>query len=263
MSFLLLAGCGNTNSSSNTKNSSQTKVSKVKTAPAYQDLSKKTQKQVKFDVTKDDDNADLSITINNKSKQDVKFNQAKFSLLDNGDKKKSSNKKGMLTVKAGEQATISAIFKDISTDVLGSSDLSIQYLNSKNIIARPDFSDDVAQSSQDDQAPSNQTSASNTQNQSQSQDQTQDQTQSDTTQASADDNAVVKRADQAEDLYRRTNGDWTGGVSVEKADGGWQVYEDGNAVAFVDNAGNVSSKNGTTTYDETLNAQQNGGPVQP
>lgn len=266
MSVLLLAGCsnGNASTSNNDNNTKSSNVAKEDKAVSYQDLSSSNKKNVKFNVTKDkdedDNNADLSLTIKNNTKKDVKFNQAKFSLVADGDKKATSEKKGTIVVRAGHKGTIDELFEDVSTDVLNSTNLSIQYLNSDNVVAKPD----LAEKTTTDDNEQNVNNNDNQANANANNDQASNAANSDTSSQQQTDNRVVKRADQAEDLFRRAYGDWAGGLSVQQADGGWQVTQNGDPAGFVDNDGNITASNGTSTsYQDMLTAPQNGGPVKP
>lgn len=266
MSALLLAGCsnGNASTSNNDNNTKSSSVAKKDKAVSYQDLTSNKKKNVKFNVTKDkdedDNSADLSLTIKNNTNKDIKFNQAKFSLMADGDKKAISEKTGTIVVRAGHKGTIDELFDDVSTDVLNSTNLSIQYLNSDNVVAKPDLAE-KNETSDNTQNVNNNNDQTNTNTNST---QTNDSTNTDNSAQQQTDNRVVKRADQAEDLFRRAYGDWAGGLSVQQADGGWQVTQDGDPAGFVDNDGNITASNGTTTsYQDMLTAPQNGGPVKP
>lgn len=262
MSALLLAGCSSNNSSSSNSNGNSS-ISKSESSTAYQKLSSNDKKNVEFKVTKDgsdgddeDSDFDLSMKITNKTKKTIKFDKSKFNLLINGEKKASSDEKGTLVIKPGEHSTIKEIFEDVSGSILKSSGLTIQYLNGNNVVATPDLSSGIkaGSSDYDDDVDD---------------DDTDDQTSNVSSNSSDDDSGqVVKRADQAEDLYRRVNGDWGAGIAVTQTSGGWQITQDGDDAGFVSNSGDVQSiQNGgqvvNTSYDEILHMQQNGGPVKP
>lgn len=272
VSLLVLTGCStNNNSESKTSNSDTEKVSKTDSAKGYQKLGDKDKKNVKFKVTKDNDKDDqdneLSLTINNKTKKDIKFNLAKFSLMSGSDKKASSEKEGTLTVKAGQKKIIDELFEDVSNDVLNGGNLSIQYLNSDNIVAQVDLGEKAATSQPDtdantstDTSNQNNTTANTNNDQNANTDQSSN---TDNSATQADSNAIVKRADQADDLYRRSNGDFSAGLNWTKVDGGWQGTGEDGGSAFVSDSGDVTAHGNTTTYSTIVNAAQNGGPVKP
>lgn len=263
ISAMLLTGCSSNSSSSNSAND-PANVS-GSTSNAYQKLSQQDKKHVKFSfkLTQEDKNKySVNMTVKNNSSKNISLKYADFSLI-RGDETIKSDKKGTTTLSHGQAITINQLFTKVSTTTLSNGQVKIQYLNSDNIVAKPDFSDQINVDDSDDQDSSDTNTSSNSSSQTTS---SNDDSQSDNSNDSSSQQSdqVVKRADQAEDLYRRANGDWAGGLSVEQANGGWTILQDGNPSGFVDNAGNITNSHGfTTTYDEILHAQQNGGPVKP
>lgn len=257
VSLLVLAGCGANNSSSNSSSSnSQTSVKKDNTA--YQKLSSSDKKKLKFDLTstkdKDDNNYEVSMTIKNKSKKNVSFDPTQFSLLVDGVQRATSDEDDKVTVKAGQQITIDELFEDVSADVLNGENITVEYINKKNIVAKPSFK--ITTDSASDETAETTNNGSDDQETAAT---------SSTSQAPQD-SRIVKRADQAEDLYRRATGGWGGYLTVTETNGGWEITstDTGEHVGFVSYAGDTTAdSNGTTTYDEMLHAEQNGGPVKP
>lgn len=260
ISLLVLGGCGANNSSSNSS-SSNSQTSVKKTNMAYQKLNSSDKKKIKFDLSsvkdKDDNNYDVSMTIKNKSKKNVSFDPTQFSLLVDGVQRATSDEDDKVTVKAGQQITIDELFEDVSADVLNGNNITVEYINKKNIVAKPSFNITTDSSSDESTDTTNTTDAN-------SNDQEKASTSS-TSQAPQDDR-VVKRADQAVDLFRRATGSFGGYVSATETNGGWQITDSdsGDSLGFVSYAGDTTAdSNGTTTYDEMLHAEQNGGPVKP
>ncbi|MCH4009413.1 hypothetical protein [Companilactobacillus sp.] len=263
ISAMLLAGCSSNSSSSNSAND-PANVS-GSTSNAYQKLSQQDKKQVKFSfkLTQEDKNKySVNMTVKNNSSKNISLKYADFSLI-RGDETIKSDKKGTTTLSHGQAITINQLFTKVSTTTLSNGQVKIQYLNSDNIVAKPDFSDQINVDDSDDQDSSDTNASSNSSSQTtSSNDDSQSDNSSDSTSQQSD--QVVKRADQAEDLYRRATGTWSGGLTVQKTSGGWNMIWDTGANGYVDNNGNVTSSQGvTTTYDEMLHAQQNGGPVKP
>lgn len=257
VSLLVLAGCGANNSNSNSNSSSsQTSVKKENTA--YQKLNASDKKKIKFDLSstkdKDDNNYDISMTIRNKSKKNISFDPTQFSLLVDGVQRATSDEDDKVTVKAGQQITIDELFEDVAADVLNSDNITVEYINKKNIVAKPSFNI-TTDSSTDESSASTDTNSSQQENASTS-----------STNQAPQDNRVVKRADQAVDLFRRATGSWGGYVDATETNGGWQINntDTGDSIGFVSYSGDTTAdSNGTTTYDEMLHAEQNGGPVKP
>ncbi|KRL67228.1 hypothetical protein [Companilactobacillus versmoldensis] len=254
-SLLVLTGCSTNNgSSSKTSNSDTEKVSKVDSAKAYQKLSDNDKKDVKFEVKKDNDkDNDLTLTIRNNTKKDVKFNQAKFSLMQGDTKKASSVKKGSLIIKAGQEKVVDELFEDISDDILNDGNLNLQYMNGDNVVAQIDLGEKPANSatSQPDtntdtnQAPSNvqtDTSADNTQTTDSSNDTTDQPTASQDTS-----NRVVNSPEQAIQMYKTSNGDQSdsSGWTATEGNGGFTINTD-SGTAFVSYNGDVTGSNGGT-----------------
>ncbi|WP_125769112.1 hypothetical protein [Companilactobacillus furfuricola] len=258
VSLLVLAGCGANNSSSNSSSSSSSQTSVKKENTDYQKLSSSDKKKIKFDLTsvkdKDDNNYDVSMTINNKSKKNVSFDPTQFSLLVDGVQRATSDEDDKVTVKAVQQITIDELFEDVSADVLNGENITVEYINKKNIVAKPSFNI-TTDSASDETAET--TNSSND---------SQETAATSSTNQAPQDNRVVKRADQAADLFRRATGSWGGYIDATETNGGWQINDtdSGESIGFVSYAGDTTAdSNGTTTYDEMLHAEQNGGPVKP
>ncbi|WP_125769109.1 hypothetical protein [Companilactobacillus furfuricola] len=152
-SVLVLTGCGTNNSSSNSSNSSQqSSTQKQDTVVEYQDLSKSDKKLVKFDLStskdNDDTDYDVSMTIKNNTKKAISFDPMQFNLLVAGVQTATSDEDDKVTVKAGQQATIDELFEDVTADTLNSGKLTVEYIDSKNIVAKPAFNVEKTTNSQ-------------------------------------------------------------------------------------------------------------------
>lgn len=241
-SALVLAGCGANNSSSNSSDSSQqSSTQKQDTVVEYQKLGKSDKKLVKFDLStnkdNDDNDYDVSMTIKNKTKKSISFDPAQFTLLVDGVQRATSDEDDKVTVKAGQQITIDELFEDVTAETLNSDKLTVEYINSKNVVAKPDLSVAMTDNSQTQTAVDNSATSSV--------DDSDDQ-----------EDRLVNSPEQAISMYQASYGLHSdpADYQVSEVSGGYQVVNKFGKSAIVSYNGDITDENGVKSYADYANA---------
>ncbi|MCH4009415.1 hypothetical protein [Companilactobacillus sp.] len=244
--LVILAGCGSNTTNGKSGNNEPTS-SKSVNETGYQKLSKADQNNVsfKFAVSKDEESSNYSIsgTIKNNSKKVVTIDESYFHLV-RGKKSIKSASKEKVSVKAGQQITVNELFKNVDSSLLSNGKVSIQYFDSANVVATPDFSDDIDTGDETDQTDNTNQSTGDT---------TSDNDSNDSQDTSGN---IVDSSAKAISLFNGAVGEESSVTATDNGSDGYTINDsDGKSVGTVMYNGDTIVVNGPMmSYDENPNA---------